>query len=138
MAPLVNLGERTIESKQERLLEILRGFDSVLVAYSGGADSAYLAWAAQQVLGQRAVAITADSASFPESHKRAAEDFARTHGIRQELVATREFDNPDYIKNGPDRCFHCKDELFTTLCMASMSTIWEITGRGKTRRSCIR
>ena len=88
---------------------------SVIVAYSGGADSAYLAWAARQALGDRAVAITADSASLPESHKLDAEEFARTWGIRHEYVETREFENPDYLKNDRDRCFHCKDELFTRL-----------------------
>src|SRR5579862_6686692 len=88
---------------------------SVIVAYSGGADSAYLAWAAHRALGERAVAITADSASFPESHKRDAEEFARACGFRHEYIETREFDNPDYVKNDRDRCFHCKDELFTRL-----------------------
>src|ERR1700752_4620967 len=88
---------------------------SVIVAYSGGADSAYLAWAAHRALGDRAIAITADSASLPESHKRDAERFARAHGIRHEYIETREFDNPDYVKNDRDRCFHCKDELFTRL-----------------------
>ncbi len=87
----------------------------VLVAYSGGTDSAYLAWAAKQALGDGAIAVTADSASIPESHKRDAEAFARQFGIRHEYVATNEFDNPDYAKNGPDRCFHCKDELFAVL-----------------------
>jgi len=85
------------------------------VAYSGGADSAYLAWAANRVLGDSAVAITADSASIPESHKRDAEAFAQHCGFRHEYIDTYEFDNPDYVKNGPDRCFHCKDELFTRL-----------------------
>ena len=66
-----------IDTKQEALLTSLRGLGSVIVAYSGGADSAYLAWAALQVLGDQAIAITADSASFPESHKRDAEEFAR-------------------------------------------------------------
>ncbi|MEO8100553.1 MAG: ATP-dependent sacrificial sulfur transferase LarE [Acidobacteriota bacterium] len=101
--------------KQSALFEHLRTLDSVIVAYSGGADSAYLAWAAHEVLGDRAVAITADSASIPESHKRDAEEFARLQGIPHEYISTREFDNPDYVKNAPDRCFHCKDELFTQL-----------------------
>ena len=82
---------------------------------AGGADSAYLAWAAHQALGDHALAITADSASLPESHKRDAEEFARERGFRHEYIETREFDNPDYVKNDPDRCFHCKDELFTRL-----------------------
>lgn len=115
MAALVNLIDKSIESKQQALFGVLRGFESVLVAYSGGADSAYLAWAAHRVLGERAIAVTADSASLPASHKRDAEAFAREQGIRHEVIETREFDNPDYVKNGPDRCFHCKDELFTRL-----------------------
>jgi len=88
---------------------------SVIVAYSGGADSAYLAWAAQRALGDQALAVTADSASLPESHKRDAEEFARAWSIRHEYIETREFDNPDYVRNDRDRCFHCKDELFTRL-----------------------
>src|SRR5580693_5672713 len=102
-------------AKQDRLIAALRGMGRVIVAYSGGADSAYLAWAARQALGDDAIAVTADSASIPESHKRDAEAFARQFGIRHEYVATHEFDNPDYAKNAPDRCFHCKDELFAVL-----------------------
>ena len=75
----------------------------VIVAYSGGTDSAYLAWAAREVLGDGAVAITADSASIPESHKRDAEAFARQFGIRHEYIETHEFDNPDYVKNDASR-----------------------------------
>jgi pyridinium-3,5-biscarboxylic acid mononucleotide sulfurtransferase len=104
-----------LKEKQRKLLSALSEMGSVLVAYSGGADSAYLAWAAQQALGDRALAITADSASLPESHKADAAAFARDHGIRHEYIATREFDNPDYVANNPDRCFHCKDELFSRL-----------------------
>jgi uncharacterized protein len=104
-----------LREKEDRLFAHLRSFGRVLVAFSGGADSAYLAWAAQRVLGSGAVAITADSASIPESHKRDAEAFVRQFGIAHEYILTREFDNPDYTRNNPDRCFHCKDELFTRL-----------------------
>jgi pyridinium-3,5-biscarboxylic acid mononucleotide sulfurtransferase len=104
-----------LREKQNRLFELLRDMDAVMVAYSGGADSAYLAWAARQVLGDRALAVTADSPSIPASHKRDAEQFARDFQIRHEYIATQEFDNPDYAKNDTNRCFHCKDELFNRL-----------------------
>ncbi|MBC7928168.1 MAG: ATP-dependent sacrificial sulfur transferase LarE [Bryobacteraceae bacterium] len=101
--------------KQDALFDVLRRLDSLIVAYSGGTDSAYLAWAANKVLGSKAVAITADSASIPESHKRDAEAFAAENGIRHEYIPTFEFDNPKYVANNADRCFHCKDELFLRL-----------------------
>jgi pyridinium-3,5-biscarboxylic acid mononucleotide sulfurtransferase len=104
-----------MDEKERRLLAALEAMGSVIVAYSGGADSAYLAWAAHRALGDKAVAITADSASLPDSHKADAEAFAREHGILHEYILTHEFDNPDYVANNPDRCFHCKDELFTRL-----------------------
>ena len=116
MAALVDLTLRgAIEEKERKLLSSLAAMDRVIVAFSGGTDSAYLAWAANRALGANAVAITADSASLPESHKRDAEAFVANFGIVHEYIATREFDNPDYVRNAPDRCFHCKDELFTRL-----------------------
>jgi uncharacterized protein len=105
----------TLESKQAKLFELLGGMRRVIVAYSGGTDSAYLAWAANQALGENAIAITADSASIPASHKRDAEAFVREFGIRHEYVETHEFENPEYIRNDANRCFHCKDELFIVL-----------------------
>ena len=112
-APKLDLG--ILKAKQDRLFSILKPMRRVIIAYSGGADSAYLAWAAHRVLGANAVAVTADSASIPQSHKSDAEAFARECGFRHEYIETREFDNPDYTKNDPNRCFHCKDELFTRL-----------------------
>jgi uncharacterized protein len=96
----------------------------VIVAFSGGADSAYLAWAANRALGPNAVAITADSASLPRSHKLDAEAFVARFGIVHEYVETREFQNPDYARNSPDRCFHCKDELFTRLEQVGRERAW--------------
>jgi pyridinium-3,5-biscarboxylic acid mononucleotide sulfurtransferase len=122
MGPLVTIqGTATIptteelEQKQAQLFAHLRELGRVIVAYSGGTDSAYLAWAAHHVLGDEAIAITANSASIPASHKRAAEDFAAACGFRHEYISTYEFENSDYVKNDKDRCFHCKDELFTRL-----------------------
>src|SRR4051794_1595819 len=117
MAALVNLraDATALHAKEQVLFACLRKLGRVIVAYSGGTDSAYLAWAAHHVLGDDAIAVTADSASIPTSHKRDAEAFARECGFRHEYIETHEFENPDYVKNDKNRCFHCKDELFTRL-----------------------
>jgi uncharacterized protein len=116
MATLVGLSTPSeLKAKEQALFAALASLDRVIVAFSGGTDSAYLAWAAHRALGPKAIAITADSASLPESHKRDLEVFVAQYGIRHEYIETREFDNPDYVRNAPDRCFHCKDELFTRL-----------------------
>jgi uncharacterized protein len=121
MSSLVTLGTNqrldpvSLQHKQDNLLVILKDLKRVLVAYSGGTDSAYLAWAAAQALADNALAVTADSPSIPESHKRDAAEYARTLGFRHEFIPTYEFDNPDYSRNDTNRCYHCKDELFTRL-----------------------
>jgi len=105
----------SVQEKQDRLFGALKDMGRVIVAFSGGTDSAYLAWAAHRALGTDAIAMTADSASLPESHKRDAEAFVHRFGIAHEYIETREFENPDYVRNDANRCFHCKDELFTRI-----------------------
>jgi uncharacterized protein len=97
------------------LFDRLRALPSLVVAYSGGVDSAYLAWAATSVLGAQALAVTADSASYPERHRAMATDIAARFGLQHEIIATAELDNPAYRANAPDRCYHCKHELYTHL-----------------------
>jgi uncharacterized protein len=112
LGPPVATDPEVLSAKEQKLFGILTELGRVLVAYSGGTDSAYLAWAARQCLGDRAIAVTADSASIPASHKRDAEEFVARYGIRHRYIETFEFENPDYRKNDGSRCFHCKDELF--------------------------
>jgi uncharacterized protein len=99
-------------AKEQRLLESLRALDAVFIAFSGGADSAYLAWAAHEALGARAVAITAISASFSRHDRAEADKFIAAAGIHHEFIHTAELENPFYVANNADRCYHCKDELF--------------------------
>src|SRR5438445_5435040 len=113
LTPVLNPAD--LRKQEAALFSALAPMGRVIVAFSGGADSAYLAWAANHVLGTNAIAMTADSASLPESHKRDAEVFVQRFGIVHEYIQTYEFDNPDYLRNDPNRCFHCKDELFTRL-----------------------
>jgi len=101
--------------KRDRLFHRLRDLDSLLVAFSGGADSAYLAWAAHQTLGERALSVTALSPSFSAFDRERAESFARHVGLRHESIATHEFENPGYVANNADRCYHCKTELFVEM-----------------------
>jgi uncharacterized protein len=101
--------------KQDLLFENLHALGSVIVAFSGGTDSAYLAWAAHRVLRENAVAMTAISPSFSSHDREQAAAFALEHGLNHEWIETREFENPLYVANQPDRCYHCKAELFSKL-----------------------
>ncbi len=104
-----------LAAKQSDLHAHLRRLGRLLVAYSGGVDSAYLAWAAHRVLGSNMLAVIADSPSLARTHLADALAFAGEHGIPVEVVTTSELDHPDYIRNDGQRCFHCKDELFTVM-----------------------
>ncbi|MDA2912907.1 ATP-dependent sacrificial sulfur transferase LarE [Acidobacteriia bacterium AH_259_A11_L15] len=101
--------------KQRQLQAALAELPSLMVALSGGTDSAYLAWVAQQALGDRALAVTAVSPSLPERERDEVEQFVQQFGIAHEFIRTEELTNPLYVANHPDRCYHCKDELFDKL-----------------------
>lgn len=104
-----------LETKEAELLASLGRIDSLVVALSGGADSAYLAWAAHRALGPRALCVTALSASFSAHDREQVEALIAQCGFRHEFIETQEVANPLYAANNADRCFHCKDELFGEL-----------------------
>ncbi len=108
-------GAKSLPEKAAHLANTLGGFGSLLVAYSGGTDSAFLAWAAHRALGSRMLAVIADSASLPRKELAAALAFTASHAIPTEILQTAELANPDYQRNDAQRCFHCKDELFTQM-----------------------
>lgn len=104
-----------LAAKRALLNETLRSLGSVMIAYSGGTDSAFLAWAAYQALENKMLAVIADSASLPRAELAAALAFTQQHRIPTHILPTAELENPDYQRNDSQRCFHCKDELFTRM-----------------------
>jgi uncharacterized protein len=105
----------TLIEKRDRLLELLAGYGRVAVAFSAGVDSTVVAKAAQLACGNKAVAITAVSSSLASGEADEAVQLATAIGIRHQLIETREFDDPDYLRNAPNRCYFCKTELYTQL-----------------------
>ena len=104
-----------LAQKRAELRTRLQSYEKLLVAYSGGIDSAYLAWEARQVLGADLLAVIADSPSLARAQLKDAVAFAQEQTIPLEILATSEMDRPDYVRNDGQRCFHCKDELFTVM-----------------------
>ena len=112
---MIGFEKTELAEKKASLEHTLAGLGSVLVAYSGGVDSAYLAWAAQAVLGERMLAVLADSPSLARSQRDDAVRFAEEEHIPLLVVATHEMEQEAYTRNDAQRCFHCKDELFQVL-----------------------
>ncbi len=104
-----------LHAKEKRLFEQLSRYQSLIVAYSGGVDSAYLAYASHQVLHDRVTAITAVSASYPRSHRAMAEQVAARVGFPHRFIETQELADPRYAENPTNRCYFCKSELFSLL-----------------------
>jgi uncharacterized protein len=109
------LAASELAHKRDALDAGIRKLGRTLVAYSGGVDSAFLAWAAHQALGEDMLAVIADSPSLARTHLDDAIAFAREQAIPLEILATSELDRADYVRNDSARCFHCKDELFTVM-----------------------
>ncbi|HWZ12025.1 MAG TPA: ATP-dependent sacrificial sulfur transferase LarE [Acidobacteriaceae bacterium] len=111
-----------LQQKEQILSQLLSKLDGLLVAYSGGVDSAYLAFAAHRALGGRMLAVLADSPSLSRSHMRDAISFAAEQGFALRVVSTRELERPEYVRNDGARCFHCKDELFGVMSGVARDT----------------
>jgi uncharacterized protein len=107
--------DAAVQAKYDRLVAGIRAMGRVVVAFSGGVDSTFLGRAAQEALGDEALLVTADSETYPTRELEEARRLAGLLGMRHEVVTTRELDNPEYARNPADRCFFCKEELFTKL-----------------------
>jgi len=120
-----------LSDKYEQLCQLLRGYESCLVAYSGGVDSVFLAFVANRVLGGRALAAIADSPSFPRRELQEALELGSRFGFPVRVIETQEFANPQYLANPNNRCYFCKHELFTHLTPLARSEKFAVVAYGE-------
>lgn len=128
--PVSPTTELTLDEKRERLTEILRGYGSLIVAYSGGVDSAFLTAIAQQTLGDKSIAITAHSPSLSEDELVDAVELAEKQSWNHRVIITDEINDPRYAVNDLQRCFFCKTELYTHLIEIARSEGWDEVANG--------
>ena len=131
----MNKAGADLATKAAALDARLASLGSVLVAYSGGVDSAFLGITAARVLGDRSICITADSPSYPDRHRDLAIGTARAFHLRHEMVATSEVDNPNYRANPVNRCYYCKHELYSHL--TGIANARAISSRPSSRRASV-
>ncbi|HKP86548.1 MAG TPA: ATP-dependent sacrificial sulfur transferase LarE [Blastocatellia bacterium] len=114
-AEISEINRVALEEKERRLRALLSSYGSAVIAFSGGVDSAYLAYVAHSEMGDRALAVTGDSASYPTFQRELADRLTTEFGIRHEMLPTEEFEDPNYVNNPPNRCYYCKTELYAKL-----------------------
>src|SRR6478735_5542543 len=116
--------------KERQLRELVSSFDSLIIAFSGGVDSAYLAWVATQVLGPAALCVTADSPSYPDRHRQLALRVAKEFGLHHEIVRSRELERAEYRANPTNRCYFCKHELYSLLGEVARAREFDVIADG--------
>jgi uncharacterized protein len=128
--PVASTPSRDVLAREAALLGRLGRLNSLIVAYSGGVDSAYLAWAAARVMGDRVLCVTADSPSYPERHRAMAIAIARDFALPHEIIHTNEMNRPEYRANPANRCYFCKGELYATLAALAQARGFEAIADG--------
>src|SRR5688572_30595201 len=122
--------EPGLDAKARHLHDLLASYDSLIVAFSGGVDSAFLACAAKQALGPSVLCVTADSPSYPDRHRQLALRIARQFALAHEVIRTSELDRPEYRANPVNRCYYCKHELYTTLAKIASDRGFSVVADG--------